>query len=435
MNPRFEDHHRHAEAIIAAVLEAADPAATLARAWPGELDDGARATVIAIGKASLEMARAAMQRLGPALAGGVVIAVPERAGDTTHIGPLRVVPADHPWPTERNVAAAREVEVLAHGIRPGERVIVLISGGGSAHLTLPAGAISLEDLAAVTRALQRAGAPIQDLNAVRKHAERLKGGRLGVLLARADVRVFVLSDVMGDRLDVIASGPAAPDPTTYGDAIALLEYYRAAGTAPAVAEHLRRGARGELEETPKPGDPRLAAIRHTIIANNSTAVEAAARAGRKLGFEVVEVRLGVEGDAASAGRWLAARLREVTAARPGPVAVVLGGETTVDVQAARGTGGPSQELALAAAIELDGEERMAVLAFSSDGVDGPTDAAGAIVTGRARAQARERGVDLRESLSGHDSHGSLGAIGALVRTGPTGTNVNHIAIGLGYGRI
>jgi len=360
-----------------------------------------------------------------------VTAVPERIGRAGAMGVLREYPADHPLPMARNVEAARAVDTLARRVRPGERVILLISGGGSAHLTMPAGAITLDELAAVTRALQRAGAPIKDLNAVRKHAERLKGGRLAAMMSGVDVRVFVLSDVMGDRLDAIASGPAAADPTTYGDALEVLERFGAAGVSPGVTEHLRRGAAGLEEETPKPGDPRLAGVKSVIIASNATAVDAAARAAAELGFRVMEQRTGVEGPSAEAGRQLAAELRRLDSEGAGPCAVVVGGETTVDAAGSDGLGGPSQELALAAAMDLPG--RGAVLAFSTDGVDGPTDAAGAVVTGCAVARALEHGVDLARALARHDSYTALGAIGALVRTGPTGTNVNHIAAGLVYG--
>lgn len=433
MIPRFEDHHRHAEAIIAAVLEAADPAIAMGKAWPAELNDGRPTALIAIGKASLEMARAAADRLGPSLRRGVVLAVPERIAEARLPAVVTVMGVDHPLPTERNISAARAVAELTRAAPDDMRVIVLISGGGSAHLTLPADGVRLEEIVAVTRALQRSGATIHELNTVRKHAEVLKGGGLGVLLAGREARVFVLSDVIGDALETIASGPCVPDPTTYAEAMAVLDRHGAADIGPGLAAHLRRGISGEVAETVKPGDAQWREIPHTIIASNAVAVDAAARAAAALGFEVIERRTDVEGSAAKAGLWLGERVRSAAAAGRGPVAVVMGGETTVDVAGASGRGGPSQETALAAAIAMAGMERAAALAFSTDGVDGPTDGAGAIVSGATAAEAKERGRDLGPALATHDSHGVLGALGAVIRTGPTGTNVNHIAAGLIYG--
>lgn len=419
-----------------AVLEASDPAQALARAWPSEMNDGRPTVLMAIGKASLEMANVAVQRLGRSLVRAVITAVPERMHKHRLGGRVEVMPADHPWPTDRNIEAASRVAELAREVTPDQRVVLLISGGGSAHLTLPAGDVTLDDLRAITKALQRAGAPIQELNAVRKHIEQLKGGRLAALLAASDIRAFILSDVIGDRLDAIASGPVAPDPTTYGDALEVLSRYGIASVALRVTKHLERGAAGVVNETLKPGDPRLARVMSTIIASNSTAVTAAAEHAERLGFHVVNVEMGVEGDAADAGRRLASLLRTLVRESSRPACVVFGGEPTVRVidsgADAPAVGGPSQELALAAAVDLEGEPRAALLAFSTDGIDGPTDAAGAIVTGLTVAHDPAAGLDAAAFLARHDSYTLLDRVGALTRTGPTGTNVNHIAVGLVY---
>lgn len=441
--PQFQDHRKHADEIIRAVLNAADPARALMKHWPAQLADGRPTLVIAIGKASLEMANVAVQRLGHSLIRAIVAAVPERVRKHRMGGRIEVLPVDHPWPSDRNVTAARAIAELASGAPREHRVVLLISGGGSAHLTLPGDGLKLEDLRAVSQALQRAGAPIQDLNAVRKHTEQLKGGRLAAMLRGSDIHAFILSDVMGDRLDAIASGPVSPDPTTYADALGVLDRYGAAAAAPRVTEHLRRGAAGQIEETPKPGDAIFDRVTSTVIAGNAMAVDAAAARAERLGFRVMDRVTGVEGEAASVGDDLARDLREHARESSIAMAVVRGGEPTVRadgmegdaakaLKSSRGSGGPSQELALAAAQALEGQERMVLLAFSTDGIDGPTDAAGAVVTGQTVPACRAAGLDPAEFMSRHDSHTILDRVGAIIRTGPTGTNVNHVAIGLIY---
>lgn len=440
---QFKDHAAHAREVIDSVLKAADPGAALERRW---VDPPAGPVmVLAFGKASMEMAGTALGHLAGRELVGIVTAVPERVNAAGLDERVAVYAADHPLPSARNIEAARMVVSLTamfaqtHG--DGGTVVALVSGGGSAHLTLPTGSLTLDDLRAVNAALQRAGAPIEDLNAVRKHTEELKGGRLATLAAPARVVSYIVSDVLGDRLDVIASGPLAPDPTTYQDALAVLDRFGIAGAAPRVTEHLRRGATRALPETPKPGDPVFGAVKNTIVANNEVAVEAAARAVRKLGFEVAGIRTGVEGDADAAGEMLARRAADLAAAPLGS-AFVIGGETTVRVGAGVGKGGPSQEMALSAAVELARldaasprlrvRERAVLLTFSTDGVDGPTDAAGAVVTAETSRGLPALGIDPAAALQNHVSYTALERAGALIRTGPTGTNVNHVAVVLVY---
>jgi hydroxypyruvate reductase len=314
------------------------------------------------------------------------------------------------------------------------RIIVVLSGGGSAHLTLPSGNLTLDDLRGVNDALQRAGAPITALNAVRKHTERLKGGRLALPASSVPTTVYALSDVVGDRLDTIASGPFAPDATTFGDAIGVLERYGVKDACARILAHLEAGGRGEIAETPKPGDPALARVEHVVIGNNRAVIDAAGEAIGACGFRVAAMQEGVEGESASVGRELARQA--IRAARAGDAAcVIFGGEPTVRVGSATGRGGPSQELALAAAIELAASseqglaQRVAIVSLSTDGIDGPTDFAGAIVT----AQTAARIADPAAALAAHASTDALDRAGALLRTGPTGTNVNHVAAALVYG--
>lgn len=425
--------------IMRAVLDAADPGRALARAWPTDLLGDAPVRLLVVGKAAIPMAREALARLDalgthPRLTEGLVITTPHPDAGSL---PVETLVADHPLATERNLVAASRVEAFVSRTGVGERLLVLLSGGGSALLTSPAGALTLSDMRAATGSLLRAGSPIRELNAVRKHCERLKGGRLARLVGgAAPIVVMVVSDVLGDPLDVISSGPFAPDPSTYADALRVVEQ-RSPGfvgddrvVMQRLREHLTQGIRGRLDETPKPGDPALERVTTRIIASNQAAAVAARDAALAAGFTRVLVLCRVEGESALVGRDLVRRARAYRSEGPGPCCVVLAGETTVTVGPSVGVGGRNQELALAAAVEMAvpkaGGTPMCVLALATDGIDGPTDAAGAIVTQRAARSVPQS--DLGDALARHDSHTILDRLGWLVRTGPTGTNINDVAI-------
>ncbi len=370
---------------------------------------------------------------GHDLKGGAVAVVPERLGRLADRPfPFEAFPTSHPLPDERNVRAAQAIADVARRAGEGDTLIALISGGGSAMLTLPVEGLTLDDLRRVSDALMKAGAPIDALNAVRKHCEQLKGGGLARLAYPARVWAFILSDVVGDRLDVIASGPTAADPTTYADALAVLDAYGVRHVAPAVAAHLEAGARGERPETVKPGDRVLASVTNTLIGSNRLALEAAYRYAAEAGWRVAELRPGVEGEAREVGAALgraALDLRQAPGSRP--ACLLMGGETTVTVSGG-GRGGRNQELTLAAAIALDGAEGIAVVSFATDGIDGPTDAAGAIATGQTCARARALGLDPQAYLDDNDSYTFFEQVGGLIRIGPTGTNVNDVMFALVY---
>lgn len=419
--------------LVGAALGAGDPAAAVLSRWPTFLDHQRAGSVrlVAIGKASVSMSSAAAERLGGALERGVVLAVPERIGSVPLDARLVVHAADHPLPTERNVAGARAVQALVESCTPDHTLLVLISGGGSAHLTLPAAGLTLEDLRAVNRALQHAGAEIQPLNAVRKHTEELKGGRLAASCRAGSVVSLVLSDVIGDDLSTIASGPTAPDPTTYAEALEVLRRFGCEHVAPAVTRHLREGAAGRLAETPKPGDPGMERVRHTIVANNRTVVEAVAARARRLGYATEVLEDPVLGEARDAGARFARQA--LTMGCGGSAALVAGGEPVVRVGEGAGRGGPSQEFALGAALALGSARHVAILAFSTDGVDGNSDAAGALLPAGLLEAARARGLDAEAALARHDATACLDALGAALRTGPTGTNLNHVFVALTYG--
>jgi glycerate-2-kinase len=374
------------------------------------------------------MARAAAEQLGDAPAGGIVLGPAELVGGLD-FGGVSAMEVDHPLATERNAFAAREVEALVGSLGTGDTLLVLISGGASAHLTLPSEGVSLEGLRSATDELLRAGTTIDELNCVRKHSERLKGGRLAALASPARVVVLVLSDVVGDRLDVIGSGPAAADPSTYADALHVLEQRGVASRCAEVARHLERGVRGEIEETPKPGDVRLKGVETTIIGSRATAVGAARAWALGCGFEVVDVNAEVVGESAAVGRALARRALD----HGGRAAAwIIGGETTVSGVTPGALGGPAQELALAGAIELEGAARSMLVSFATDGIDGPTSSAGAWVTGETVAAMRRKGLDAPAALASHQSHRALEASSSLITTGPTGTNVNDIGVLLVY---
>jgi glycerate-2-kinase len=346
-----------------------------------------------------------------------------------HELPLRRVAlrlAAHPVPDARCEVAAREAMALVERARAEDVLLALLSGGASSLLACPAPGLELADLAEATRRLLAAGAEIEELNAVRKHLSALAGGRLARRARPRRVEVLLISDVPGDRLDVIASGPFAPDPTTYRDALAALSARGLERELPErVRAHLAAGARGEREETPKPGDSALARVRHTVLATNRTAVEAARRAAERRGLRAEVLEGVLRGEAREAARALVARAR--AARGPSPACLVAGGETSVTVRGP-GRGGRSQELALAAALELDEGAPTALLAAGTDGSDGPTDAAGAYADESTLQRARRAGLDARAALDANDAYAFFAAEGGLFRTGSTRTNVMDLAL-------
>jgi glycerate-2-kinase len=427
--PRFRELAAIFEAALAAVD--ADAAVRGALRREGEalrvdesaLAPGQRLVVLAAGKAAAAMAAAAEAVAGDLLVGGLAVT------KDGHGAPLRRIAlrfAAHPVPDARSEAAAREALELVGRTAPDECLLVLLSGGASSLLACPAPGLVLGDLAAATRALLAAGAEIEELNAVRKHLSALAGGWLARRARARRIDVLALSDVPDDRLDVIASGPFAPDPTTYADALAALSRRGVLAEVPEpVRAHLGAGARGEREETPKPGDRAFAGVRHRLLATNRTALEAACAAAERRGLRAEALAGALRGEARDAACALVAAAR---AARGGaPVCLVAGGETTVTVRGP-GRGGRSQELALAAALELDGGPPTALLAAGTDGSDGPTDAAGAYADEGTLARARRAGLDARAALAANDSHAFFRAEGGLFVTGPTRTNVMDLAL-------
>ncbi|HEX9987285.1 MAG TPA: glycerate kinase [Chloroflexia bacterium] len=418
--------------VLGAALAAVDPYRAVLRALEAtQIADAQRVYVLGAGKAGAAMSRAAEEAFGERIAGGLVL-VKDGHGipGGERLGRIELVEASHPVPDVRGVAATTRLLDIADRAGEGDLVVCLISGGGSALLTAPAEGISLEDVQATTQLLLRAGATINELNAVRKHLSQVAGGLLARRAAPADVLSLILSDVTGSPLDVIASGPTAPDPTTYAAALAVLGRYALSDRLPpAVLERLRQGEKGVLPETPKPGDTLFDRVSNHIVASNVMAVEAAASRASEMGLDALIMSTYIEGEAREVGKVLAGVAKEIAAyGRPvrRPGCVLFGGETTVTVRGS-GIGGRNTELALSAAIELEGMgPDLVVASLATDGGDGTSPGAGAIADGTAIARATALGHDAHAALDDNDSYTFWAALGNAITTGPTGTNVNDV---------
>ncbi len=423
----------HAMALCRAALQAVDPARAVTQALSALPLPPAPTWLLAVGKAAPAMALAAYPFVASHLWYALVVTPRGHTAGMRFPSGWAVSEAGHPVPDADGERAAAYVEQAARQAPAEAHLLLLLSGGASALLPSPAPGLTLADVQATTQALLRCGATIYEINAVRKHLERLKGGGLARLWAPRSITALVLSDVVGDDLAVIGSGPVSPDPTTYAGAWALLEHYGViAELPPAVQQHLQAGMRGALPETPKPGDACFARVTSHIVAANRHAVQAALMEAQALGYRTLALGTHLEGEAREVGRVVAGMARSIQQQGwplPVPAALVWGGETTVTVRGT-GRGGRNQELALAAALALENVPGVGVLAFSTDGRDGPTDAAGAFVDGQTVAQLRAAGIEPRRALADNNSYTALNAVGALVRTGPTGTHVNDLLITL-----
>ena len=438
--------HEVALDCLAAGIEAADPARLTCEAVSltdgtltvgdasYDLADYGAVIVLGGGKAAAVVAAELEAILGDALDGGLVIT------DSPDASPVptqrvEVLASDHPIPSERGVGSTRRLLNTAEAADESTLILGVITGGGSALMAAPAAMVSLADLQATTDALLASGATIDEINAVRKHCSAIKGGWLAAAAQPADIRSLVVSDVVGNDLATVASGPLVGDPTTYADAREVLDRYDCDVPA-AVIDHLDRGIAGEIRETPTPGDPVFTSVTTTIIGDGRTAVEAAADRATEAGFDPVVLSSQIRGEAREAAKTQVAIAEEIQASgRPivPPAVVVSGGETTVTLDG-DGTGGPNQEFALSAAVELaaaaaddsgvgDAVGDTVVAAVDTDGIDGPTDVAGGIVDSETIAS----GVG-RNALAENNAGAALGAADALIDTGPTGTNVNDLRV-------
>lgn len=413
-----------------AAVAAADPSRVLAAHLPspGEIAGFGRTRVVGAGKAAASMA-AAIEAHWPASAplDGLVVT---RYGHGMPCRRIEVLEAGHPVPDEAGEQAARSILARSAELGAADLLIVLVSGGASSLLALPVDAVPMADLKAVTRALLASGAPIQEMNVVRKHLSRIQGGRLAQA-TRARLLAFVISDVAGDDVSAIGSGPCAPDPSTYEDALAVLRRRRVEPPA-SVAEHLRRGALAAIPETPKPGDACFARVENRIIATAHRSLEAAAACFAAAGVRSVVLGDTITGEARDVAQVHAAIAMELDghgersfgAGFRRPIALISGGECTVTIGGpGGGRGGRCSEFLLALALASNSGELWAIAA-DTDGIDGSETNAGAVLTPQTLARAREAGVDAQRLLEAHDSYSFFEVLGDLVVTGPTRTNVN-----------
>ncbi len=382
--------------------------------------------LIAFGKAACRMAESAEEILkGYNYRGWVITKYGHCQG--FHSETLEVFEAAHPVPDENSV---RATEAVLKGINPSADTLTvcLISGGGSALLVSPLDELNLPDKQEITDLLLRAGADIYELNRVRKHLSKVKGGRLAKRLYPSTLVSLILSDVMGDRMDIIASGPTVPDPSRYEDALSVLLKYRLMDRAPQrVVEVLQMGKEGLIPETPKPGDPVFRNVENIVVGSNKLLLKTVKEEAERRGLKAVILSEEVSGEASEAGRWLASEVKRYKGLQGGPFCLISGGETTVTVRGT-GKGGRNMELALSFAIEIKGLGGVTLLSAGTDGTDGPTDAAGAVVDGQTVRRAELAGLDPLSYLRNNDSYHLFSQTGDLLITGPTGTNVMDIQI-------
>jgi len=421
-----------ARAIWEAALRAADPyAATAAAVRELPLTGSGRLFLAAVGKASVRMAAAARKVLaerGKHPAASLLVTPHDYPVDSLPpASDLVVRSAGHPVPDQASSDAAAALLALMAGITPQDTCLFLVSGGGSSLLSFPHSPLSIEDLAETSRLLLASGAGITAFNTVRRHVSGIAGGRLAAG-CQGSIVTLAVSDVVGDDLATIASGPTVPDPSTFADALAVLQEFGLLERVPrTVRAFLEEGAAGRVEETPKQLPPRH---RSTVIASGRTALHAAEGEARARGFEARILSAGLTGEAREAGRALAREaLLAQQARRLLPVCLLTAGETTVTVRG-KGRGGRNQEVALAAALVLDGTRGVVVTSLATDGIDGSTSDAGAYASGLTIARGKDAGYHPEVCLDNNDSHAFLEAAGEVIHTGPTGTNVNDLAFAL-----
>ena len=390
------------------------------------LDKYKRIFLIGAGKGTAPMAKALEDILEERLTKGLIIV---KYGHGIPLEKTRILEADHPIPDDAGLRATKELLRQAQECTKEDLILCAFSGGGSALLPAPLSPITLDQKQTTTRLLLECGATIDEINAIRKHLSRSKGGWLAKEAYPATIVSLLLSDVIGDRLDVIASGPTVPDESTYSDCIKIIDRYKLGDRLPkSVTDYFIKGAAGSLPETPKPGDPVFSHVQNLIVGNNRESLLAAQERALSLGYNTIVLSSQIEGEAREVAQVFGAIGKEISQANlpiSPPACIIAGGETTVTIKG-RGKGGRNQELALASAIAIDGWEGISLLSAGTDGTDGPTDAAGAIVNGTTCKRARQANLYPRDFLLGNDSYTFFESLGDLLKTGPTRTNVMDI---------
>lgn len=429
-----------AHAIFRAGLRAADPALAIGTHCRKEKNDlyiGEsrfdltaidRILIIGAGKATATMAQAMEKILGDRIYDGLISV---KYGHTASLKHIRTIEAGHPLPDANGVQAAQRMVAMVTEAQKSDLVIVLISGGGSALLPFPAKGVSLDDKQKTTDRLLACGATIHEINAIRKHLSAIKGGRLAQAASPAKVVALILSDVVGDDLDVIASGPTVADRTTYADCLDILDRYKIALTIPqAVYTYLQCGAKGDHKESPKRNSHNWDHIRNIIIGSNRQALMACAAKARRAGYQTLVLSAEIQGTTRDVASVHTAIAREVLASGHPlfpPACILSGGETTVVVKGS-GKGGRNQEFALSAALAIDARDTIVILSAGTDGTDGPTDAAGALADNTTVQRSKALGLDIQQHLKNNDAYPFFEQLGDLLVTGPTGTNVMDLNV-------
>ena len=435
MNSNIAKMREHAMQIFRAGLRAVDPVEAIKRHTRLEkdlliigdrqinLNDYNRILVVGAGKATAPMAKAVEDLLGDRISEGVVVVKDEHG---LPLKKIKVCEASHPVPDKRGVQGTEEILSLVENAGERDLIICLISGGGSALLIAPVREISLEDKQNATKLLLACGATIHEINTVRKHLSRAKGGRFAQMANPATITSLILSDVVGDDLDVIASGPTVPDSSTFQNAEQILKGYGIWDQlASSVRSYIEKGSSGQIEDTPKSDNPAFLKCSQVLVGTNLHALKAAGEAAESLGYRTLILSSKVEGEAREVARFYTAVAKEIIESNypmEPPVCVLAGGETTVTIRG-DGLGGRNQEFALAAALMIKELDNLVVLSGGTDGTDGPTDAAGAIADGATVARALEKGLDPKDYLKRNDSYNLFQKLEDLLITGPTRTNV------------
>jgi hydroxypyruvate reductase len=438
--PLLEKLRRDALAIFDAGLKSADPCAAIGRfvhrdgatldiaGRRHDLSQYRNIYIVGAGKASARMAQAVEALIEDRIADSAVIV---KYGYRVPTKRVKILEAGHPIPDHAGLEATAHVIGLVKGADKDDLILCLISGGGSALLACPREGVSLQDKQETTAWLLKSGARIEEVNAVRKHISQVKGGGLARSAYPATVASLIMSDVVNDPIETIASGPTVPDPSTYADCIRILQRYQLWEKIPAgVRKVLEKGLRGELTETPKKEDAIFLKVTNLVVGNNRLATHGAMQKARELGYQSCILSSAIEGEARDAALFHVAIAKEVLISGEPigrPACLVSGGETTVTVRG-EGVGGRNQEFALAAALEIEGSEEIVVLSGGTDGTDGPTDAAGGIVDGATIRRAKDQGLDGRAHLEKNDSYPFLLATDDLLVTGPTFTNVMDLRL-------
>ncbi|MBE0432409.1 glycerate kinase [candidate division WOR-3 bacterium] len=387
-----------------------------------------RIFVLGMGKATALMAKATEETLKDRITDGCIVV---KYGYSTHLAKIRTHEAGHPLPDEKGLKGAQEIARIAGDAGENDLILFLISGGGSALLPLPGEGITLEEKQKITQQLLACGADIQEINAIRKHISSVKGGQLARLAYPATIVSLILSDVVGDRLDTIASGTTVSDNTTFQEAFSIIEKYGLIEEIPvSIKERITQGAAGTIEDTPKRGDKIFEKTHNLLVGSNIIALQAIKNEAQRTGYNTVIITSSIEGEAREVAKVHSAIAKEVIASGnpvTPPACVISGGETTVTITG-KGKGGRNQELCLAAAMAINGIENIVIMSAGTDGTDGPTDAAGGIIDGTTCRRAEKQGINAVKSLRNNDSYDFLKKTGDLLITGPTNTNVMDIHI-------